>query len=127
MQKIPPGALEKIKRPDGSIPLIKNFQQYIIWKFLKDPSIMDNKRWAQETKLAKIIQRKFPLINIGYDVDLGFKLNSLAWFLTPDGKKMLSEKQRHIVNMREFLKNKSVFTSEENHPTAVMDFIKNKQ
>jgi hypothetical protein len=35
------------------------------------------------------------------DADLGFKLNNLRWFLTPDGKKfLLKQEKRHILNQK---------------------------
>lgn len=35
------------------------------------------------------------------DADLGFKLNNLRWFLTPDGKKfLLNQVKRNILNQK---------------------------
>lgn len=53
--------------------------KFLIKKFLKEKP----KSWGREIKIAQRVITVHPEI---LDVELPFKLNSLAWLLTPDGK-----------------------------------------
>lgn len=57
--------------------------KFLIKKFLKDKP----KSYAAEIKMANKVLAVHPEV---CDIELGFKLNSLAWFLTVDGKKAVN-------------------------------------
>lgn len=59
--------------------------QLILESYLKPPI-----NWGQEYKLLKELVIKYP--EIEEIEDLGFELNSLAFFKTEKGKKLLQEK-----------------------------------
>ena len=52
--------------------------------------------WARETKIAKKILNLYPSVYLWQQVDLGFLLNSLAYFLTPEGKYTLVIQHKKI-------------------------------
>lgn len=69
----------------------KNLQ--LIKKFL-NISELKKTDWPREVKLAKtLLANSGDFFNKAF---LGFKLNSLAWFLTDDGKKYISEEKLRL-------------------------------
>lgn len=74
----------------------KNWQTEVIGKFLKKTIIEDkiNKlNWAGQIKILNCIKKHYPEREfwLSFAETIGFKLNNLAYFLTPDGKKKLFE------------------------------------
>lgn len=72
----------------------KNWQTEIIGKFLKKEIIEDkiNKlSWAGQIKILNRVKKHYPEKEfwLFFADNLGFKLNNMAYFLTPDGKKKL--------------------------------------
>lgn len=56
--------------------------KFLVSKFL----IKDQLNWAREIKIAKKLLKSYPDFNIWSNMKLEFKLNSLAFFLTDEGK-----------------------------------------
>jgi hypothetical protein len=62
-----------------------------IKKFLKDSS---NIVWPKEMKMVKSLFKIFPDENFWNNLKLNFKLNSLCWFLSDDGRKFLNKEYK---------------------------------
>jgi hypothetical protein len=62
-----------------------------IKKFIKDPS---NIIWPKEMKMVKSLFKIFPNESFWQSLDLNFKLNSLCWFLSDDGRKFLNKEYK---------------------------------
>jgi hypothetical protein len=62
-----------------------------IKKFLKDPS---NIIWPKEMKMVKMLFKIFPNEDFWSSLELNFKLNSLCWFLSDDGRKLLNKEYK---------------------------------
>jgi hypothetical protein len=56
-------------------------------KFLKEDS---NIIWPKEMKMVKMLFKIFPNESFWESLKLNFKLNSLCWFLSDDGRKFLN-------------------------------------
>ena len=81
-----------MKQPKAKNPV------FLVVKFL-DHKKLSKPEWAREVKIAKsLLEGKEDFFTKTY---LSFKLNSLAWFLTDDGKKFILEEQlRHTLNFK---------------------------
>jgi hypothetical protein len=76
----------------------KNF----VKKFLKDTS---NIIWPKEMKMVKSLFKIFPNEDFWNTLELNFKLNSLCWFLSDDGRKFLNtEYKKFNLNLPEVKK-----------------------
>jgi hypothetical protein len=62
-----------------------------IKKFLKDSS---NIVWPREMKMVKSLIKIFPNEDFWNTLELSFKLNSLCWFLSDDGRKFLNKEYK---------------------------------
>jgi hypothetical protein len=60
-------------------------------KFLKDSS---NIVWPKEMKMVKSLFKIFPNEDFWNTLELNFKLNSLCWFLSDDGRKLLNKEYK---------------------------------
>lgn len=60
-------------------------------KFLKETS---NIIWPREMKMVKSLFKIFPNENFWSSLELNFKLNSLCWFLSDDGRKFLNKEYK---------------------------------
>lgn len=60
-------------------------------KFLKDSS---NIVWPKEMKMVKSLFKIFPNEDFWNTLELNFKLNSLCWFLSDDGRKFLNKEYK---------------------------------
>lgn len=70
-----------------------------IKKFIKDPK---NIIWPKEMKMVKSLFKIFPSQNFWDGLELNFKLNSLCWFLSDDGRKFLNtEYKKFNLNLPE--------------------------
>lgn len=65
----------------------KNF----IKKFLKNT---ENIIWPKEMKMVKSLFQIFPNQEFWNSLNLNFKLNSLCWFLSDDGRKFLNQEYK---------------------------------
>ena len=71
-------------------------------KFLKDTN---NIIWPKEMKMVKTLFKIFPDENFWNGLNLNFKLNSLCWFLSDDGRKFLNkEYKKYNLNLPEVKK-----------------------
>ena len=73
----------------GVHPKISNDYQFLVWKFCKRP---DQINWPAEIAAAKKFYPKYKDFGFWKGLDLGFKVNSLCFFLTPKGKHLLKAK-----------------------------------
>jgi hypothetical protein len=62
-----------------------------IKKFIKDSH---NIIWPKEMKMVKSLFKIFPNEDFWNNLDLSFKLNSLCWFLSDDGRKFLNKEYK---------------------------------
>jgi hypothetical protein len=62
-----------------------------IKKFLKDSSSVV---WPKEMKMVKSLFQIFPNEDFWKSLKLNFKLNSLCWFLSDDGRKFLNKEYK---------------------------------
>ena len=62
-----------------------------IKKFIKDHS---NLIWPKEMKMVKLLFQIFPNEDFWNSLELSFKLNSLCWFLSDDGRKFLNKEYK---------------------------------
>jgi hypothetical protein len=88
---------EIIDSKTGQPPKIVNNQQFLIWKFLKNPRDIS---WPREIKIANKLLAQFKSIEYWNFVDLPFSLNSLAWFISSNGQEFLNQQKRKM----EFIK-----------------------
>ena len=72
-------------------------QQLLIENFLRDPKAAwrDNRKKAEQLKLATQLSKLYNR-NFWEKLYLPFKLNSLAWFKTPNGKDLLSAEYKKL-------------------------------
>lgn len=70
----------------------------IIGFFIKEESLDQNKKnplfWSRETKIVKSLMTTYPEFDFWKTLALDFKLNSMAFWKTPDGEKILSLKYK---------------------------------
>jgi hypothetical protein len=71
--------------------LMKLNKKEFIKKFLKDSS---NIVWPKEMKMVKTLFKIFPNEDFWNNLELSFKLNSLCWFLSDDGRKCLNKEYK---------------------------------
>jgi hypothetical protein len=60
-------------------------------KFLKNHS---NIIWPKEMKMVKMLFEIFPNENFWNNLEINFKLNSLCWFLSDDGRNFLNKEYK---------------------------------
>lgn len=60
-------------------------------KFTKDPKTVS---WPKEMSIVKKLWKIFPDENFWNSLNLKFKLNSLCWFLSDDGRKFLNQEYK---------------------------------
>lgn len=71
-------------------------------KFLKDTNSII---WPKEMKMVKTLFKIFPDENFWNGLNLNFKLNSLCWFLSDDGRKFLNKEYKKFnLNLPELKK-----------------------
>ena len=68
----------------------KNKKEFLN-KFLKDPS---NIIWPTEMTMVKNLFKIFPNEDFWDGLELSFKLNSLCWFFSDDGRKYLNKEYK---------------------------------
>ena len=78
----------EILNKKGILPKVYSEHQFLIWSFLKAPSECD---WRREAVAAKKIWEMCPDLTFWrYLADeLDFRLNSMYFFLSKDGKKII--------------------------------------
>lgn len=50
--------------------------------------------WPKEMKMANLLFKIFPKESFWKNLNLGFKLNSLCWLLSDDGRKLLNKEYK---------------------------------
>jgi hypothetical protein len=107
-----------------------NKYQKLILRFLKDTKYFKQTEWKRETALAKKLLLENS-IDFWMSVSLPFELNSLAWFLTPEGKTHVAVTEKKLVLD---LKKEATFSiieepkqsenTEVKKPQTILDFLK---
>ena len=71
----------------------------LVSKFCANP-----KSWAQELKIARKLLNLSPDLKSWYALELPMKINSLAYFLTEDGKIFVpkSQKNDYLLDLEKF-------------------------
>lgn len=116
------------------VPDLKPNNKYteIIGKFIKKERL-DSKQvnWGAEIKMLKKLLKEYPDEQFWGQLDLGFKLNSLAFFLTANGKKELKLRFKKfsfdLANSQEIeydLAEENLVEVKSNKPKSLMDFMK---
>lgn len=70
---------------------VKNKYQLLVWLFLSQPTLCS---WPKEIKISKTLLSKYPNLVFWKWLNLDFKLNSLAYFLSSKGKTLLYNKNK---------------------------------
>ena len=114
----------------------KNYKTEFILSCLQLPKSRHKEiAWAKEMKIMNSLAKKCSDPDFWYHARLDFQIPSLAWFLTPNGRKYLNEK--HSTFNFKFKKDEvKIQLNEEKHgqdqsiplkkPKTIMDFIKRK-
>lgn len=95
--------------------------------------------WAKEMKIMNSLTQKNDNPNFWFHARTDFAIPSLAWFLTPDGRKYLNEKFKVFnLNLRNASPSSSAYIElktekqgddinfERKKPKTLMDFIRKK-
>ena len=91
---------------------IKNKYQLLVWIFLAEPTHCS---WPKEIKISKTLLSKYPDLLFWKWINLGFKLNSLAYFLTSKGKTLLYNKNKFYKKQKDVkLSNKKQYKLSKN-------------
>ena len=69
-----------------------NKREFVL-KFVKDSSAIV---WPKEMKMVNTLFKIAPNDDFWRSLDLGFKLNSLCWFLSDDGRKLLNKEYKRF-------------------------------
>jgi hypothetical protein len=105
-----------------TVPYTKLNKKDFVKKFLKDSK---NIIWPKEMKMVKSLFKIFPNEKFWEGLELTFKLNSLCWFFSDDGRKFLNKeykkfklelpetKKFEIENNNIALENKNSYSLEE--------------
>jgi hypothetical protein len=90
-----------------------------VYKFTKDASSIC---WPREMKIVKTLFSIFPNDQFWETLDLGFKLNSLCWFLSDDGRVRLNKEYKKF-NFE--LETQKIFTVENLDSLPKFGYIEN--
>ena len=69
-----------------------NKREFVL-KFVKDSTAIV---WPKEMKMVNTLFKIAPNDDFWRSLDLGFKLNSLCWFLSDDGRKFLNKEMKRF-------------------------------
>jgi hypothetical protein len=69
----------------------QNNKRNFIKKFIKDSSYIV---WPKEMKMVKSLYKIFPNEEFWDGLELSFKLNSLCWFFSDDGRNFLNKEYK---------------------------------
>ena len=69
-----------------------NKREFVL-KFVKDSTAIV---WPKEMKMVNTLFKIAPNDDFWRSLDLGFKLNSLCWFLSDDGRKLLNKEYKRF-------------------------------
>lgn len=79
---------KKSVKPVRNISLNK---KEFVKKYLKNSSSVV---WPKEMKILNTLLKIFPNESFWLNLEIGFKLNSLCWFLSDDGRKLLNKEYK---------------------------------
>jgi hypothetical protein len=66
-------------------------KKVFVKKFIKDPKSLI---WGKELKIVNTLLKIFPNEDFWNSLELNFKLNSLCWFLSDNGRKLLNQEYK---------------------------------
>tara|TARA_B100000131_G_scaffold218972_1_gene210503 strand:- start:239 stop:682 length:444 start_codon:yes stop_codon:yes gene_type:complete len=82
---------------NGKQPVVKNKYQLMVWQLLKIPDDLSRGEWMREVKIGKELFEKYPDEEFWSQLDIGFHLNSLAFFKRKEGSEILQEARTKYV------------------------------
>jgi len=106
-----------------------NKYQKLILRFLKDTKYFKQAEWKRETALAKKLLSERSE-DFWFSIELPFELNSLAWFLTNEGKNHVAIAEKKLsLNLKKaesfpIIEEVVKQTTNESSPKTILDFIK---
>lgn len=123
----------------GKPPVVKNKYQLMVWQLLKIPDDLSRNEWMREVKIGKDLFEEYPDEKFWSRLDIGFYLNSLAFFKRKEGSEILKEARSKYVGLLnidvqpkekiKLEKNKigtdTVIQKREGNFKNVFDFLKN--
>ena len=115
----------------GTAP--KGFYHFMVQRFLKEDKDLTSRVWAREIKIAKKIFNLYPDIDFWNNIDLGFPLNSLAWFCSSEGKYALVIQRKRVSfkpkKSKSYLLSKKIGKNKKINKTkkTLMDFLNEQE
>ena len=111
----------------------------MVWQLLKLPTDLSRGEWGREVKIGKELFEMYPDEEFWSQLDIGFYLNSLAFFKRKEGgeilkemrtrflgfSKMRFEPQEKIKLEKNKIGNDTVIQSREKNFKDIFDFLKN--
>jgi hypothetical protein len=85
---------KSFKLPKKSVQTVRNTninKKEFIKRLLKEDA---NIIWPKEMKMANLLFKIFPKESFWQNLNLGFKLNSLCWLLSDNGRKLLNKEYK---------------------------------
>jgi hypothetical protein len=73
------------------VPNTKLNKKSFVKRFVKESS---NIIWPRELKMVNLLFKIFPNEDFWNSLELNFKLNSICWFLSDDGRKLLNQEYK---------------------------------
>ncbi len=125
-------ALPGVLNSKGQPPKILTKFQYLAWKFCKQPDSFGN-AWSREMGAARKLYKVVPDFEFWRQLYLPFKLNSLLWFLTGEGKVwLIQEKNKYFFDFEPAKSNNNITIARNNiekpikiiPPKTIFDFVK---
>lgn len=81
------------KKSAPPVPCTSINKRDFVLKFVKDSTAIV---WPKEMKMVNTLFKIAPNDDFWRSLDLGFKLNSLCWFLSDDGRKLLNKEYKRF-------------------------------
>ena len=82
----------------GNPPVVKNKYQLMVWQLLKIPDDLSRNEWMREVKIGKELFEAYPDEEFWSQLDIGFYLNSLAFFKRKEGAEVLKEARSKYIS-----------------------------
>jgi len=107
----------------------KGFYHFMVNKFLIQDTPLSKKGWPREIKIAKKIFSQYPSPKFWNELDLGFSLKSLAWFLSENGRCALKVHRKilsfELKNKKRYKLSKKIGKNKKIKKTrkTLMDFL----
>ena len=87
-------SLKSRQKPASNVQSTPLNKKQFISKFVKDSKSLV---WPREMKVVNTLYKTFPNAGFWQSLELKFKLNSLCWFLSDDGRKFLNTEYKKFL------------------------------